>query len=79
VQTHRAGIILVSCLIALAFSLLADETKPPVQANAYPHGITTCLEGDGGPGTCSSLGKIGAAKQGNLHTPIWKWTLVAGP
>jgi hypothetical protein len=50
VRTHWAATIVAACFIALAFSLFAREPKPSVNANAYPHGMTTCLEGAKGPG-----------------------------
>lgn len=37
-----------SCSIAFAFSSL--EPKWSENATAYPHGTTTCLDGDNGPG-----------------------------
>lgn len=49
-RTHWAATILISCLIALAFSLSAREPKGSVNANAYPYGTTTCLQGIDGPG-----------------------------
>jgi hypothetical protein len=45
----------VSCFIALAFSFSAPEPKRSENANGYPHGTATCLEGDNGPGVQLSL------------------------
>lgn len=45
----------VSCFIALAFSFSAPEPKRSENANDYPHGTATCLEGDNGPGVQLSL------------------------
>ena len=42
--------IVVSCFIAFALSSSAREQKRSANANAYPYGTTTCLEGDKGPG-----------------------------
>jgi hypothetical protein len=50
VRTHWIVTVVASCFIAVALSLSALEQKHPINANAYPYGTTTCLQGDMGPG-----------------------------
>lgn len=38
------------CLISIAISLFATETKQSVDSNAYSHGSLMCLQGIEGPG-----------------------------
>jgi hypothetical protein len=50
VRTHWIVPIVASCFIAVALCSSAREQKGPVNTNAFPHGTTTCLQGDKGPG-----------------------------
>ena len=49
-RTLRIVTTVASCFVALAFSFSAPEPKRSENANAYPHGTTTCMEGSNGPG-----------------------------
>lgn len=49
-RTHCIVTIAVVCFIAIALSLSARETHAAVDANAYSHGETSCLQGTDGPG-----------------------------
>ena len=49
-RTHWIVPIVAFCFMAVAFCLSAREQKRPVNANAYPYGTTTCLQGNQGPG-----------------------------
>ena len=49
-RTHRIVIVVTSCFIAVVLCLSATERKQPLDANAYPYGTTTCLQGVKGSG-----------------------------
>ena len=49
-RVHLTGAIVISGVIALAFSSSAGEPKRSANGNAYPYGTRTCLQGDKGPG-----------------------------
>lgn len=49
-RTHSILPTVASCFIAVALVSSASDQKRPVNANAYPYGTTTCLQGDKGPG-----------------------------
>ncbi len=49
-RAQRIVIVATSCFVAVVLCLSATERKPPVDANAYPYGTATCLQGDKGTG-----------------------------